>query len=182
MGQGTRKENSLPPPIPPQRMLFSPSDIPADADGSMQWWKPTWRDVAMRLGWRWLYLVPLVLVLLLVVWALFSRFWFVNLFWYGGKLWIWLGAGAVGAVVEAMRQATRAREDPFCIHCGYTLAGLPDQHICPECGRPYSFELIRQYQQDPGWFVKRWKMQHGNPINERFAAGENRRAVSNDGT
>jgi len=180
MGQGTSEENSLPPPPPiPQRLLISPSDIPADADGSMRWWKPTWRDVAARLGWRWLYLVPLVLVFLLVVWALFSRFWFINLFWYGGKLWIWLGAGAV---VQAMRQATRARAEPFCIHCGYTLAGLPDQHICPECGRPYSFGLIKEYQQDPGWFVKRWKMQHGNPINERFEAGKTVGRASGDGT
>ena len=127
-------------------------------------------------------MIPLVLVFLLVVWAIFSRVWFVNLFWYGGKLWLWLGAGAVGAMVEAMRQATKARAEPFCIHCGYTLEGLPDQHICPECGRPYSFELIRQYQNDPKWFVQRWKMQHGNPINVRFEAGKAVGKASQDGT
>jgi hypothetical protein len=127
-------------------------------------------------------LIPVTLVLMLAVWALFSHAWFLNMWWWGGKLWIWLGAGAVGAVAEAMRQATKAREEPFCIHCGYTLAGLPDQHICPECGRPYSFQLIREYQENPNWFVQRWKMQHGNPINERFEAGKSVGRASGDGT
>ncbi|HEV8604368.1 MAG TPA: hypothetical protein VGQ99_03320 [Tepidisphaeraceae bacterium] len=176
-------QESLPPPIPDQkRLLLSPSDIPADPDGSLPWWKPSWTDVAQRLGWRWLYLIPATLVLVLAIWAIFSRAWFINIWWWGGKLWIWIGAGAVGAVVEAMRQATKARAEPFCIHCGYTLSGLPDQHICPECGRPYSFQLIKEYQHDPKWFVQRWKSQHGNPINERFEARKSTGRASGDGT
>ena len=171
---------SPPPPIP-QRFL-SPTDLPADADGSLPWWKPTWGDVARRLGWRWLYFIPVLLVLMLVGWSLFSHAWFLNFWWWGGKLWIWLGAGAVGAVVEAMRQATKARNEPFCIHCGYTLQGLPDQHICPECGRPYSFELIKLYQNDAKWFVQRWEMRHSNPINAPFAAGRSVGRASRDGT
>jgi hypothetical protein len=99
----TSEENSLPPPpIPRQRLLYAPSDIPADADGSLCWWKPTWSDVAKRLSWRWLYLIPFVLVLLLVGWAFFSHWWFMSIFWYGGKLWIWLGAGlcALGGFIS----------------------------------------------------------------------------------
>jgi len=138
--------------------------------------------VARRLGWRWLYFIPLLLLLLVLVWAMFLRLWFFNFLFYGGKLWLWLGAAAFAAVVEAMRQATKARQEPFCIHCGYTLTGLPDQHICPECGRPYSFDLIRQYQQDPKWFVQRWEARHGNPINAPFEAGKATGAASQDGT
>src|SRR6185436_14573032 len=110
-------ETSIPPPPIPQRpLLLSVSDIPPDPDGSLPWWKPTWRDVAWRMGWRWLYVIPILLLLLVLIWALFARFWFINVVFYGGKLWLWLGAGAVGAVVQAMRQATQARQEPFCIH------------------------------------------------------------------
>ncbi len=182
MEQGTSRQNSLPPPPPLPHLLVTPSDIPADPDGSLPWWQPTWGDIARRLGWRWVYIVPLVLLLLVIVWAMFSRYWFFNLLWYGGKLWLWLGAVAVGAVVQAIRQATSSRTDPFCIHCGYTLAGLPDQHICPECGRRYSFELIKQYQQDPRWFQQRWKLQHGNPQAMPFQAGKVMGRASGDGT
>ena len=131
---GTFEEQSLPPPlpIPQKRLLLSPTDILADPDGSLPWWKPTWGDVAQRLGWRWLYLIPLVMMVLLGVWMLLFHVWFVNMLWWSAKFWVWIVMGAVGAVVEAMRQATKARAEPFCIHCGYTLAGLPDQHICPE--------------------------------------------------
>ena len=84
--------------------------------------------------------------------------------------------------METIRQATKARTEPFCIHCEYTLEGLPAQHRCPECGRPYSFELIRQYQNDPRWFVQRWKAQRENPRNERFDAGKSVRRGAGDGT
>ena len=43
-------------------------------------------------------------------------------------------------------------QEPFCIHCGYDLTGLPDHHTCPECGRPYTFATINEYRRDPHWF------------------------------
>ena len=131
---------------------------------------------------KWLYIVPVALLLMAAAWMTFSHFWWINIWWWSWKIWVFLFVGGVGGIVETIRQATKARKEPFCIHCGYTLAGLPDQHICPECGRPYSFELIRQYQNDPRWFVQRWKAQHGNPINARFEAGRSAGRASGDGT
>ena len=82
-----------------------------------------------------------------------------------------------------LRTAVRQRPDPFCIHCGYSLTGLPDGHRCPECGRTFSFRVIEEYRRDSHWFIQRYKMRHDLPVAEvPFAAGEVRRARSRDGT
>src|SRR5688572_28297809 len=121
-----------PPPIPEQRSLLSPTDIPADADGSLPWWRPTWGDVARRLGLSWLYIVPVTAMLIAIVVLCLTDFWFLNLVFSSWKIWVLLIAGVIAAIVETMRKGLRSRTEPFCIHCGYTLEGLPDQHICPE--------------------------------------------------
>ncbi len=28
-----------------------------------------------------------------------------------------------------------------CLHCGYALNGLPDVHVCPECGKAYDLSI-----------------------------------------
>lgn len=31
-----------------------------------------------------------------------------------------------------------------CVYCGYCLNGLPECHVCPECGRPYNIEELEK--------------------------------------
>lgn len=43
----------------------------------------------------------------------------------------------------------------LCTNCGYSLQGLPDEHICPECSAAYSREEIaakwKNWALDVGW-------------------------------
>jgi hypothetical protein len=34
----------------------------------------------------------------------------------------------------------REQDYRMCLHCGYVLTGLPDEHQCPECGAAYKLE------------------------------------------
>jgi hypothetical protein len=109
---------------------------------------------------------------------------FAAIWWWGFKLWTVVIGAAIGLAGRALKLAMKTRREPFCIHCGYSLRGLPDHHICPECGRPFSFELIEEYRQDPVWFVERWKThrESGRAESAPFEAGAHRRRRSRDGT
>lgn len=146
------------PPVPERGgMMLTPGDIPADADGKISWWKPGWGEVAVRLGWRWLFVGPAILFLLGMVGLCVVRWWWIDWWLSLWKVWAMVLAGVVGGLVGVIRNGIKGRGEPFCIHCGYNLDGLPEQHVCPECGRKYSFELIRKYQQDPRWFMQCWE-------------------------
>jgi hypothetical protein len=161
--------------------LLTPGDIAPDADGKVRWWRPGVGEIARHMGRGWWYLVPLLGLLVLSIGAVATGLIGVIFAW-GFKLWALLLGAAIASAGKAVSLATRARKEPFCIHCGYTLTGLPDHHLCPECGRPYSFNLIQQYQEDPAWFIQRWKSQRlGPPESPAIAAGPNR-VASKDGT
>jgi hypothetical protein len=174
-------EQSLPPPriggqeIPPVPYVpaipakMVPGDLPADADGKLPFWKPTWGEVAMKLGWRWLFVGPAILLTVGGTWMCIWSWWWS--WWWRWEWAVLLLMGAVGGVVGVIRQAIKVREEPFCIHCGYSVEGLPDHHLCPECGRKYSLELIRVYQQDPRWFIQCWE----NEQVKKRAMAQNRR-------
>ena len=177
------------PGSPPDAPLVirAPGDIPADPDGKLTWWRPGWRDVAAQIGWGWLGLAPLLLLLLLLLATVVFPQLFVMVWVWGFKVWLFIVGLAITIAAQAIRTATHKRIDPFCIHCGYGLSGLPDHYRCPECGRPYSLELIEEYRRDPHWFVERWKMGKGRVpgsvgIDARRAAPGTKRGRSRDGT
>lgn len=67
-------------------------------------------------------------------------------------LWILLG-GSVAVLLICQRSLRRIRfADIKCMHCGYCLRGLTDNHRCPECGTGYTLDTVRGYSADPTGF------------------------------
>lgn len=42
------------------------------------------------------------------------------------------------------RKFLEANNWMVCIECGYLLCGLPDGYKCPECGMPYTYNILRR--------------------------------------
>lgn len=176
--QDTLKRHGL--DVVPPATVASPTQMLGD-DDNVAWWTPTWRDIARQVGWKWIFALPAFVVIGLGIGSI----------WYGRLMFpLWMVGVKVLAVslaiplvlmLEVARVATSARKDPFCIHCGYGLTGLPDHHTCPECGRPYSFDIIEEYRRDPHWFRQRHKMRGQMPrADAPFIAGKG--PTAHDGT
>src|SRR5262245_33824558 len=167
--------------IPPPSVA-SPSDLrPRDA-ANVRWYRPTFAQAAWLLGWRWVYFVPAGLLLLLVAFASW-HVWLLQLVLLWWKVMVIVVILPTTYAINLARPALRSRQEPFCIHCGYDLTGLGDNHVCPECGEPYTFRVIEEYKRDPEWFIKRYQMQQGLPPKELpFAAKASTRPRSRDGT
>lgn len=166
----------------PEAVTASPSQMPGDPVEEPPWWKPTLGDLLRQLGWRWIFLLPAALVFIAIVASFFIHdlglFLVINF-----KLIFLAGGIAFGLAAKGLREAMRLRKDPFCIHCGYNLTGLPDGHRCPECGRPYSWAIIAEYRRDPLWFIQRWRERHKLPeVQAPFEAGAVRGPRRRDGT
>lgn len=160
-------EEQLPPEI-----LATPSHMPAHAEIEPAWWRPGWADGAKYVGWRWIFLTPALGLLVLALAGVFTRGMGGLILVLGFKLVMLLAAISVSMGGYVVRRVMSARTEPFCIHCGYNLSGLPDNHRCPECGRQYSWRVIAEYRRDPKWFQERWKAQHALPSSApAFEAG-----------
>ena len=158
---------SLPPTTPtkhgidvvPPSSVASPHGVDGHPDEDVPWWTPSFSDAARHLGWRWILFIPALLALVGLLALPLRRDWFSVLMAFWKPIVIAI-ALPTGAAIHAMKTVVQHRKEPFCIHCGYTLQGLPDGHRCPECGRRFSLAVIDEYRRDPQWFVKRWKMHH----------------------
>jgi len=42
------------------------------------------------------------------------------------------------------RRSLKALDFAVCLDCGYLLRGLPDEHVCPECGRAFRLAEVRE--------------------------------------
>lgn len=162
----------------PEEPVASPIDAYWIGDDA-RWYQPTWSETARLLGWRWVYCAPLLLVIAgCIIYPQLT----LRLVIYTWKLLIFAIAIPMVAFTKAARNVVHDRQDPFCIHCGYSLLGLPDRHRCPECGQPYLHAVIEEYRRDPAFFLQRCQALRGVRADyEPFAAGPVRRK-SRDGT
>jgi hypothetical protein len=146
-------------------------------------WKPSLGEALRHLGWRKLYFLPALLLIAFIIscfiWPFLLRFTIqLNFKWIAILL-------AIPFVLtfHGLRLAIRSRTDPFCIHCGHCLLGLPAVHICPECGRPYDLAMVDEYRRDPQWFIQRWRERRQLPSpGVSIAALPSSRKKSRDGT
>jgi hypothetical protein len=169
----------------PAEPLASPVHLRGQGQ-DVPWWKPTWRDSWRYLGWRWLLFLPAAGVLCLLAALVFEPGIGQFVWFLGPKLVIMILCLPFLAAGYALKRGVQSRSEPFCIHCGYELSGLPDHHRCPECGLPYDFKAIEEYRRDPDWFIQRYKAQHKTVVEQApFDAGPaqpGRRRRSRDGT
>ena len=164
-------------------MQASPVDVSPGPDAVDRWWRPGWKDTLRHLGWRWVLLLPALGVLGFLAAGLFYPHLFFWFWWIGIKWTILALAIPVVLLGDLMRREVGMRQEPFCIHCGYTLLGLPEQGRCPECGSGYSRQLIEEYRRDPEWFIRRWRARHQVPPRVvPFEAGKVRSRKRRDGT
>ena len=147
-----------PPPFPPPpQTLATPETVRFAAGEPERWYLPDWGETFRLLGWRVILFLPaaaLVVLLLMIPLRPWGILWLLVSWW---KVWVLVVLVPTLVAAERVKNVIRARKDPFCIHCGYGLTGLPPEHVCPECGAAYSPALIDEYRLDPHRFIERYR-------------------------
>jgi hypothetical protein len=133
-------------------------------DANAPFWRPSGIDLVRHLGWRNILFLPALGLIALVIAGFFEPSLYLLFFSYLGiKITTLAIAVPIALSGWAIGSAVRGRKDPFCIHCGQCLLGLPAVHICPECGRPYDLQMVDDYRRNPQWFIQRWRMRSALP-------------------
>jgi hypothetical protein len=133
------------------------------------WWRPSLREVLRQAGWCWLALVlPISVAGAISVAAFIGGRSYLLLWWVGLRLTFIALAIPFLLWDHLKTKVYKARQDPFCIHCGYTVMGLPEEGKCPECGRPYRMSVIQMFRHDPQWVMAHWRFNGRPPSVERF--------------
>ena len=168
----------VPPPV-----LASPASVRFAPGEPERWYLPGWGETVKLLGWRVVLFVPAALLLLLVLTLPLHPINVLNWLLPWWKVWVFVVVVPTLIAIERVKHSIRSRKDPFCIHCGYGLTGLPAEHTCPECGAGYNQALIEEYRRDPHWFIERYRAHGKIPAADApFEAGPGRMPPSRDGT
>jgi hypothetical protein len=149
-----------------QQLPPMPQALPGDVafDVNAPFWRPSGVDLFRHLGWRNVFFLPAAGLFALLIYGFFEPGLYWLFFSYLGIKFTTLAIAVPIALSGwAIGAAVKARKDPFCIHCGQCLLGLPATYICPECGRPYDLQMLDDYRRNPQWFIQRWRMRHNLP-------------------
>lgn len=181
-------------PVVPPEVHASVAEMPKDSGGvtpdfvtmfekeEVPFWRPGSGHIARAIGWKWLLIGPLLAFIVGVplIWFLSPGRQTAAMAGNLVKPWIVAIGVIITIVVSAARKGVGARGDDFCIHCGYSLTGLGEIGVCPECGRRYHKGMCAEFKKDPHFFAHRYRTLHKHPKAHGLAVEG--RGAQEDGT